>query len=405
MPPAAPILPIILAGGMGSRLAPLSSPQCPKPFLPLPDGTSLLSRALRRVDAPEIFLPPMLVGQGAHRFMLLNHSREAGISPGTILLEPQPRNTAMAIACATRAALQEAPDACLAILPADQVIEPVESWRATAQLAAEAAIAQQRLCLLGVTPTRHEPQFGYIEPVPDDGAGASVRTVQHFIEKPEDPSQLPAHCLWNSGQFFVPARVLAELFATLAPLLWQRAGEAVLAREQTWEFSCLGQAAYLDIAPHAFDRLIVERAPVLVAPLAAAWHDLGTPQAWEAYSCQPVAQMLTRPARTDRPWGFYELLDTGPTHCEKRLTLYPGCRLSLQRHQNRAETWRVLEGHARIEVDGQCWHPDRDVSVHIPAESWHRLENIGTEPLIVHEIQMGKPNEADIERREDDYGR
>ncbi len=402
--PDAAILPVILAGGEGTRLAPISTPEQPKPFIPLPDGRSLLTRTVQRVAHASVFLPPLLVGQATHRFALLNHARAACVVPMDILLEPQAKNTAMAIASATHYALRYHPDAVLAILPADQVIEPQEAWLAAIEEAALAAQSAQKLCLLGVTPTRPDPYFGYIQPgLPLPGSEALA--VERFIEKPEHPAPLLPHCLWNAGQFLATPNVLAGLFATHAPDIWERAREAFLAADRAYEFTHLGSAAYVSAPPRSFDRSVVERAEALVVRMAAHWHDLGTVEVWEAYTCLPAAHYADHPKRTDRPWGFFELLQLGPERIEKRLTLFPGGRLSLQRHLHRDEEWWVLSGEADIELEGVITPLHEGSHIHIKACSWHRLSNSGKNLLIIKEIQTGRPDEFDIERLEDDYGR
>jgi len=403
--PSVLILPIILAGGEGRRLAPISTSSQPKPFIPLPDGRSLLTRTLERASPLNGFLPPLLIGQASHRFSLLNHARAAHVVPSAILLEPQAKNTAMAIASACLYALHYQPQAVLAILPADQVIEPQEAWLEAVHAAAAVSHANGKLCLLGVTPTRPDPHFGYIQPgLPLPGSEAVL--VEQFIEKPEYPAALLPHCFWNAGQFFVTPAILAQLFAAHAPDIWEAAREAMAAADIAWEFTMLGSAAYISAPPRSFDRSIVEKSSVLAVRLQAHWHDLGTVEAWEAYTCQPADSYADRPERIDRPWGFYELLgDKAPDRLEKRLTLFPGCRISLQRHTCRDEEWRVLSGQAEAELDGQFYRLEPGSHIHIMAHMWHRLHNTGSTPLIIHEIQSGNPDESDIERREDDYGR
>lgn len=398
-----PILPVILAGGEGARLAPISTPDQPKPFIPLPEGDSLLTLTLRRVaQAP--FLPPLLLGQAAHRYALLNHARAAGVAPAAILLEPRPRHTAMAVAVAVHYVMRHLPARLMAILPADQVIAPTEAWQRAVTQAAFAAEAHHNLCLLGVLPTRADPQFGYMEPgLPLPGSEAFA--VTQFIEKPEDPAALLPHCLWNAGHFIASASVLAELFAAHAPEIWEAAGDAVAVAETEWEFIGLGQAAYLSVVPRAFDRAIVERSRPLAVRLTADWQDLGTVAAWEAYTGRNTAFYAAQPVRVDRPWGYYELLAEAQGRREKRLTLFPGCRLSLQRHAARDEHWHILAGMAEVDCDGvKHWlQPGQQIA--IPAQCWHRLSNPRETPLIIHEVQTGAPDEADIERQADDYGR
>ncbi len=399
------ILPIVLAGGTGSRLAPLSTPECPKPFLPLPGGGSLLSETLRRVADPALFTPPMLVGSQRHRFALLNHAREATVVPRAILLEPESRNTAMAVASAIAwlIARREA-EQCLAILPADHHISPPGAWYAALVQAEAASQARSQLVLLGVVPTGLSPEYGYIQPGEAMEGGTAFRVVR-FIEKPSHPETLPVGCWWNSGQFIGTAGCFAALLARYAPTIWHAAQQAVSQAITAWEFTELAAAPYAQAIDEPFDRAVVERAPVLAMPLGAAWQDLGTLAAWEAYTGLPASHWQALPPRTDRPWGYFELISQHPEQVEKRLCLYPGARISLQRHQHRRETWEIRQGKAVVEYHGQTKQLLPGDNITIEPGCWHRLANGGTDKLIIDEIQTGKPDEADIERCADDYGR
>lgn len=400
-----PITPVILAGGQGARLAPLSTPDRPKPFVPLPQGGSLLSHTLQRAQA-EGWAAPVVIGQARHRHALLNHARDAGVMPAAILLEPAVKNTAMAVACVVQTMLVRQPDAVLAFLPADHWITPVAVWQASVRQAAAHVRATAAIGLLGSVPTSPDPGLGYIVPV--GGMQASgIRPVAAFVEKPSAPEQYWQSAYWNAGQCVATARCLAALFATHAPALWQLAAQAVAQAEMHWEFHELSAMAYDRLsAPCSFDRVILEPAAAscVVVPCDAGWQDVGTWEGWQRFTGLSPASFAL-PTRVDRPWGYYELLHEAPDRIEKRLTLYPGCRISLQRHMHRTEQWRVLSGQADIELEGVLHQPNASDIIYIEAGMWHRLHNRGHKPLIIHEIQIGNPDEADIERREDDYGR
>ncbi len=144
--------PVILAGGAGARLAPYSTPLCPKPFIPFDDGTSLLQQTLMRVQAPG-FAAPVVVAGLAHRFMLANQLRLAGITPARIWLEQTGLNTGFAVAVATAHAMQHAPDTVLAILPSDHAIANLPAWHAAMQQATRHAVAERSIVLLTLPPT------------------------------------------------------------------------------------------------------------------------------------------------------------------------------------------------------------------------------------------------------------
>lgn len=400
--------PVILAGGVGARLAPISTPDRPKPFVPLADGQSLLSHTLRRVADAEQFLPTILVGRMADRYALLNHARAAGVTPAAILLEPQPRNTAMAMAVAaayiastTKAA---EPPETLVFLPADHWLEPVALWQETLRAAATASDCTDKLCLLGVNPTGFNPNYGVMATkMPPDGQ--NWREITQFIEKPAVDLPVSTQYWWNSGQFIGSSRLFCDAFATHAPALWAAAQAAIATATPEYEFLHLPETAYTDIPAMPFDRAVVEKAACIALPLQAAWQDLGTLVDWQQFTGRDAEHYARLPARTDRPWGYFETLAQSAARVEKRLTLYPGTRISEQRHWQRSEYWEVLEGSASVECDGIRSTLGVGESVTIVAGAWHRLSNVGTELLIIKEIQMGKPDEADIERSADDYGR
>ena len=398
-----PIVPVILAGGIGARLAPISTPERPKPFVPLRDGESLLTKTVRRVTGGP-FLPPVLIGRAVDRFALLNHARAAGGTPQAILLEAQSRNTAAAVALAALWAQTHCHDASLAILPADHWIEPDAPWRAQACIAAETALRMDRPVLMGAPPARPDRGFGYMllgAPQP----GMPWREVTQFVEKPMDPQALIAHgARWNMGQFYVTVTRLADAFQAVAPALWQDAAHAWARRRQEWEFLCLPD--WPETVPNQpFDRLILEREPSLAIPFDAEWEDLGTTGTWTAMTGLTAEHYRDQPRRVDCPWGYAEELGKTSNCIEKLLYLYPGCRLSLQRHQKRHERWRVMAGVATVTLQNDCHTIDGDQEITIPAGAWHRLANNGSNILIIHEIQIGSCEEHDIERLEDDYGR
>lgn len=398
------ILPVILAGGAGARLAPISTPERPKPFVPLADGESLLTKTLTRLRDPR-FMPPLLIGRAADRFMLLNHARAAQVEPCAILLEADARNTGAAVALAARWAHARFGPACmLAILPADHMLSPEGAWRDTLAHAAEAARTSGELCLLTSTPTRPDTGFGYVLAEPSSAARLWQK-VACFVEKPADPGTVIMQgARWNMGQFVGTADRFVALCMEHAPAIGIAAKDALELAQIHWEFTELPPwPAWLE--NHAFDRAVLEHAPCVAIPFTGQWQDLGSLDAWRAFSGLDIGDYLGQPLRIDRPWGYFEQQSVGNNEVRKRLVLYPGCRLSRQRHQKRAEHWRVLAGTAYIELGDAIQRLEINQEITIPAGSWHRLANHHTDILIIDEIQMVICDEADIERIEDDYGR
>lgn len=386
------IRPIILAGGEGKRLAPLSTSECTKPFILLPDGQSLLEKTLRRLDDAR-FVPPILMGRSDDRYGLMNHARAAGVLPHAILLEDVPRNTAFAIAAAVAYA---PPDTVLAFLPADQMMEDHNAWQTALFSAAQMAQQGDTICLIGMEGIDFNPEYGWME--------LEDTNIKQFLEKPE---KLPkfGEFLVNSGQFIGTSKAFSRLLAENAPEIWQFAQNSVQNRQKKWEYECL-EMPDATCPSLSFDKAVIEKASTLCAVRAkCGWRDLGTLAAWLEYTSLPLEQQLSCPRRTDRPWGYYEILATSAEKTTKRLHVFAGCRLSRQRHFHRSEHWVIESGEAFIEHGDTCLTLRPGEEITIACGVWHRLINPTDAPLMIHETQLGIADENDIERCEDDYGR
>lgn len=393
------LTPIILTGGEGKRLAPYSTSLCPKPFIPFHDGSSLLQHTLQRV-ADGLFAPPVFVGNVQHRFLMMNHARLVERIPQAVLLEARSQNTGFAIALLAAFMLQHA-DAgeLVAILPADHAIDNAQAWRDSIGEAAQIAADGESIVLLGIAPTDDSSAYGYIG---RDAQGY----VTGFREKPTEAAPLcKAGWLWNSGQLIARADTLAAACARYAPALWRHAQEALMRAEQEGPFVTLPDTILEPEQALPFDKAVLEKAANLrVVACDAGWQDVGTPKAFCAYAGIERDEQAIR-GRNDHPWGYTEQVARCDRTLQKRLTIYPGCRISLQRHFERDEHWHITEGYAHITLGDdelQCIAGD---TVLVPRGIWHRIGNAGGSLLRVDEVQSGLPCEHDIERREDDYGR
>jgi mannose-1-phosphate guanylyltransferase len=392
------IQPVILAGGEGKRLAPLSTPSRPKPFIPLPDGQSLLEKTCRRL-AHDMFLPPIIIGRSNDRYALMNHARAAGVVPSAILLEQEARNTAFAIACAVRYVNLTQLDTMLAILPADHMMEDVGAWQHAVAQAAQLALRHQTMTLIGIEGQAFSPELGYMSLEGDK--------VIKFIEKPISRDKLGGSesFLVNSGQFIGISGHFSAILTKNAPEIWSISNEILLSSQKQWEYEVIGADINPITAP-SFDRAVVEKETnIYAARLRSGWRDLGTIEEWLRYSKISIDIQMNKPKRTDRPWGYFEALESTSEYTTKRLYVYPGCRLSRQRHFHRSEHWTVESGEAYIEKDQEKMTLGMYESIKIPPATWHRLVNATSEMLIIKEIQYGVPDEMDIERDDDDYGR
>ncbi|MDJ0944760.1 MAG: mannose-1-phosphate guanylyltransferase/mannose-6-phosphate isomerase [Kiloniellales bacterium] len=278
----APIQPVILCGGIGSRLWPVSRATAGKPFADLLGGTSLFRKTLERVGDPARFAPPIVVCNEAQRFLAAEQLRAAGRPAAALILEPAGRNTAPAIAAAALAAVAD-PGELLLVLPSDHVIEKPERFLAAVDAAAPAAAAGW-LMTFGVTPDHPETGYGYIErgeALPDL---AGCRRIARFVEKP-DRATAEAYLaggrhLWNSGIFlFSRAGLLAELEAR-APEVLQAARAAVEGATPDLDFTRLEAAAFATAPRISIDYALMEKTERAgVVPVDMGWSDVGS---WES---------------------------------------------------------------------------------------------------------------------------
>jgi mannose-1-phosphate guanylyltransferase/mannose-1-phosphate guanylyltransferase/mannose-6-phosphate isomerase len=274
------IRPVILSGGEGKRLWPLSRPERPKQFLALTGGETLLQQTVRRLADPALFETPIIIGGAGQRFLIAEQLRAAGLAAHRIVLEPAPRNTAPALAVGALLALAEDPDAVILSVHADWSIPDPAAFRANIARGAAAA-ADGYVVLFGVKPTAPATGFGYIEPAPGDAT--SARPVARFLEKPDAASAvrlISAGCLWNSGVFLMAAARLIEELERHAPAILPAARAAIASGEQDADFLRLEAEAFAAAPNISIDHAVMEkteRAAVIAADFV--WSDIG---AWSA---------------------------------------------------------------------------------------------------------------------------
>jgi len=462
------LTPVILSGGSGTRLWPLSRELYPKQLLKLVGTHTMLQDTARRLDGLDAG-PPIVVCNEEHRFLVAEQLRQLGTPARAIILEPVGRNTAPAIALA---ALQAAPDDLLLILPADHVIRDTAAFRAAVTRALPAATAG-RLVTFGVVPNAPETGYGYIRRGASDG---EAFRIAQFVEKPDAAraAQFVAsgEYTWNSGMFLFRAdRYLAEL-ERLAPDIAAATRAAVAAAKPDLDFVRVDKAAFEACRSDSIDYAVMEKTgDAVVVPLDAGWSDVGSWDALHGASAadargnvtqgdvvaedsdgcflfaesrlvatvglrdhvvvetkdavlvaprdrvQDVKRLVSRikaGGRTEhllhrevfRPWGSYDSIDFGDRFQVKRLTIKPGAQLSLQLHHHRAEHWIVVAGTARITCGEKDFLLQENESTFIPLGVKHRIENPGKVPLHIIEVQSGSYlGEDDIVRFEDRYGR
>jgi len=277
------LIPVILSGGSGTRLWPLSRELYPKQFLPLVgERTMFQQTALRTAGIPHVE-EPIVVCNEAHRFLVAEQLRELGINPRAILLEPTGRNTAPAVAVAALAALSggersgDKTEPLLLVLPADHVLADVAAFRKAVDAAVTAA-REGRLVTFGVVPSRPETGYGYIRQ--GDHVG-TARAVAEFVEKPSAERARSfiqsGDYLWNSGMFLLPARVYIDELGRLDPEMLQACRRAYESAASDLDFVRLDKTAFEACRADSIDYAVMEKTDrASVVPLAAGWSDVGS---------------------------------------------------------------------------------------------------------------------------------
>lgn len=275
------IIPVILSGGSGTRLWPLSREQYPKQFLPLAGRRSLLQQTVERCQAAGLGAP-ILVGAEAHRFVLAEQFRDMGVTPRALVLEPAARNTAPAIAAAALLAKETAPGALLLVLPADHVIRDGKAWAAAVGVAAKAAAAGN-LVTFGIAAETPETGFGWIRPGAALAGIDGAFKVEQFVEKPPLPKAeelLRDGCSWNSGMFLFSASAMLEELQGLEPALLSAVTAAVAGRASDLDFVRLAAEPFKAAPSISIDDAVFARTKrAATVPCSIGWSDVGS---WSA---------------------------------------------------------------------------------------------------------------------------
>lgn len=279
------MIPVILSGGSGTRLWPLSRAKKPKQFLPLLNDKSMLQNTLLRVKGLAGLGAPLIICNEDHRFMVAEQLRELAITNPAIVLEPEGRNTAPAIAVAALKAIQQGDDPLLLVLAADHAIKDVPAFHQAVELAVPAA-NQGKLVTFGIVPTSAHTGYGYIrrDAKRDPTLPAGVSSVARFYEKPDATTARQfvdsGEYYWNSGMFlFKASRLLAELHQ-FAPDIVAAAEQALAKASTDLDFIRLDKAAFSASPSDSIDYAVMEKsANTVMVPLDAGWSDVGS---WDA---------------------------------------------------------------------------------------------------------------------------
>lgn len=450
---SSPIIPILLAGGAGTRLWPVSRDALPKQFLPLIGDKSTYQETLLRVrDA--MFAPPIVITGPNFHFFARRQAEEIGVD-ATIVIEPMRRDSGPAIAAATMVASRRDPKAVVLALAADHIIPDVEAFKATCRAGLVAAEAG-RIVTFGIKPTEPKTSYGYI--LPGEAIGDGVRAVKSFVEKPDAETSaryVREGYLWNSGNFLFRAAVLLSELKRLEPDMASAVDASVANASNDLGFLRLESGAFSRAPQKSIDYAVMERTDLAAVAFGNfRWSDIGS---WDALfditsrdaagnvlqgsvvtmdstgcvvhsndrltavvgvkdmvvvstadavmvipraRAQDVRELVDklktekRPEATDhkrahRPWGYYESIDAGDRFQVKRIVVIPGGVLSLQKHRHRAEHWVVVRGTAEVTIGEKVRTVHENESVYIPIGSVHRLANKGKIPLELIEVQTG----------------
>ncbi|MGB4812503.1 MAG: mannose-1-phosphate guanylyltransferase/mannose-6-phosphate isomerase [Methylophilaceae bacterium] len=468
------ITPVVLSGGSGTRLWPLSRSSYPKQFQPLVSVNTMMQETLKRVSSWAYIDASIVVCGNEHRFLVAEQLRALGFKSKSIILEPVSRNTAPAIAVAAMALLGD-PEMLMLVLPSDHVIENTQVFEETVKRASVAASAGQ-LVTFGILPSHPETGYGYIQSGAALSNAEGCFKVSQFVEKPDLATAkdyvASGDFYWNSGMFlFKPSVYLAEL-EKYSPKIYEQAKLSFDNSYEDLDFCRLEEAAFAASPSDSIDYAVMEKTVLAtVVPVDMGWNDVGSwASLWEVQSkdrngnslrgdviAENVQNSLIRSqsrvvaavgvedliivetsdavlvvhkdsaqdvkkivdhlkhydrtehvenTRVYRPWGWYESMDNGARFQVKRIMVNPGGKLSLQMHKQRAEHWVVVNGTAVVTRDDLVEVLEENHSVYIAIGVKHRLENRGSRPLHLIEVQSGAYlGEDDIERFEDSYGR
>jgi mannose-1-phosphate guanylyltransferase/mannose-6-phosphate isomerase len=460
---------IILCGGSGTRLWPLSRTLRPKQLLPLNGEQTLLQQTVTRlashVPAQHIFT----VTHQDHRFDVKGQIAE--ILPDAlvnVLAEPCARNTLPAVAWAVNRIWQSDPEAMIGIFPSDHAVDNqtafLDAWQT-----AECAAAQGYFSLLGIKPTNPATGYGYIQPASILNTAAQkmpAYRVERFVEKPDVSNAerfVRSGYLWNSGMFVFRADYFMQMLERYQPEIYRKI--AGLSDDRI-------VAAYAELPNISVDYGLAEKVEkAAVVPVDMSWSDLGSWDSiyhkheknsdnnvvegdvisldtrnsllWTTHGLlatlgvdnlavvqtadatlicdrrrtedikalvsmvsQHKAALTETHTKVYRPWGTYTVLEEKPNFRIKRITVNPGAKLSMQMHVHRSEHWVVVEGTAKVTNGDKEIILHENESTYIPRQHKHRLENPGQDPLHIIEVQCGDyVGEDDIIRFEDTYGR
>jgi mannose-1-phosphate guanylyltransferase / mannose-6-phosphate isomerase len=275
------VIPVILSGGSGTRLWPLSRKEYPKQYLPLAGENTMLQETILRLSGLVNLADPIIVCNADHRFLVAEQCQQIGVKNPTILLEPVGRNTAPAIAAAALQSLKTSDDTVLLVLSADHVIQDIDAFHEAIKIANNQA-QEGKLATFGIVPTDANIGYGYIKSSKQNIEGAYK--VEEFVEKPDletaEKYLDQGNYLWNSGMFMFKAEILIDELTVHSPGIVKAVSGAVKNATQDLDFIRLDKQAFESSPSNSIDYALMEKSDnVVVVPLDAGWSDVGS---WSA---------------------------------------------------------------------------------------------------------------------------
>jgi mannose-1-phosphate guanylyltransferase/mannose-6-phosphate isomerase len=459
---------VLLAGGMGSRLWPVSRELFPKQLINLAGDDSLIQNTIKRLSPVLNTENVRIVCGEDHFYEVSRHLEDIGVhAEGKVIAEPCGRNTAPAILLAILNILKKEKDAVILVFPSDHVISDVDGFHTCLEKAVALA-ESNHIVTFGIKPDYAETGYGYIEGGRKIKGGAHA--IKRFVEKPDqktaDKYLKAGNFFWNSGMFAFKASVMLGEFKTFEPDLFKTLKKLVSKKGD------ITVEEYSDLPNNSIDYAIMEKTKKgIVLPSDFGWSDIGS---WKSlYDFLPksdgnnvfegdvmhqntgncfirgedrlivanglenivivetpdtvfvsdmenskdvkaIVTELKKQGRKEykshttvyRPWGTYTILEENGNTKIKRIVVYPDTKLSLQMHHHRSEHWIVVQGTAKIVNGDEVIFLEENQSTYVPKTARHRLENPGKVPLHIIEVQIGPYlEEDDIVRFDDEFGR
>jgi len=447
------LIPVIMAGGSGTRLWPLSRQKYPKQFLTLLGENSMLQETLLRLNGLNRS-PAIVVCNTEHRFLAAEQLQEIEETDSTIILESKGCNTAPAIAVAALKALKHDKDPILLVLSADHVITNQLAFQLAVDMAENLAL-DDKLVTFGIVPDHPKTSYGYIK------KGERIENgfkVDKFLEKPNQETAKSllqsGDYLWNSGMFLFKAKQYLKELGRYHPTTLAACKDALNKGKKDLDFLRLGPFPS-SCESISIDYAVMEKTDsAVVVPLEAGWSDIGSwSSLWdinekdennntidgdviqfETNNCllvgknrliatagiddivvietkdavlvagknqdlniKKIVKKLQESKRLEgqnhrviyRPWGHFDSIEEGAEFKVKLITVNPGASLSLQKHRHRAEHWIVVSGQAKVTKGNETFLVDKNKSVYIEIGEIHALENPTQIPLEIIEVQTG----------------